>query len=149
MGFFSSASSAVSGRSSGKLPNGMTMKEMLTGKRSKKENKTTAGAVAGSAPIDNSHSHSTNKNTGNSSTGDGGVFGKIARLAMKPDNSSFMTGKVKEKFDSLTDTSSLDRSGRAISPDSLDPVGIEPAMNPPMAVPIDIDREGTMNSLYS
>ena len=58
-------------------------------------------------------------------------------------------GKVKEKFDSLTDTSSLDRSGRAISLDSLDPVGIEPAMNPPMAVPIDIDREGTMNSLYN
>ena len=144
MGFFSSASSAVSGRSSGKLPNGMTIKEMLTGKRSKKENNTTASAVAGSAPVDNSHSHSTNKNTGNSSTGDGGVFGGLAR-----DNSSFMTGKVKEKFDSLTDTSSLDRSGRAISLDSLDPVGIEPAMNPPMAVPIDIDREGTMNSLYN
>ena len=37
-----------------------------------------------------------------------------------------------------------------MTPDSLDPVGIKPAMNPPIGVPIppDIDEQG-INSLYS
>tara|TARA_R110000772_G_scaffold64665_1_gene144537 strand:+ start:78 stop:464 length:387 start_codon:yes stop_codon:yes gene_type:complete len=63
---------------------------------------------------------------------------------------SFMGKGQVEQFSSLTDTSSVDRGGRAMSPDTLDPVGIKPAMNPPMATPIkDVDREGTMNALYS
>ena len=67
----------------------------------------------------------------------------------RPDPSFMGKGQV-EQFSGLTDTSSVDRGGRAMSPDSLDPVGIKPAMNPPMATPVtDIDREGTMNALYS
>ena len=64
----------------------------------------------------------------------------------------FMGKEQTEKFESLTDPSNIDRSGRAAPrPDDLDNVGIEPAMNPPMGVPVqnDLDKEGTMNSLYS
>ena len=63
---------------------------------------------------------------------------------------SFMGKKQIDSFKPLTDPFGTDRSGRAISPDKLDPVGIEPAMNPPMAVPTppNIDDEG-VNSLYS
>jgi hypothetical protein len=53
-----------------------------------------------------------------------------------------------ETFKSLTSPESVDRSGRAIPSDELDPVGIKPAMNPPMATPIDIDKKG-INSLYN
>ena len=62
--------------------------------------------------------------------------------------SSFMGGNQVETFKSLTSPESVDRSGRAISSDELDPVGIKPAMNPPMATPIDIDKKG-INSLYN
>ena len=63
----------------------------------------------------------------------------------------FMGKKQTEKFSNLTDPLSVDRGGRTISKqDELDNVGIEPAMNPPMAVPTspNIDDEG-VNSLYS
>ena len=65
----------------------------------------------------------------------------------------FMGKKQTEKFSNLTDPQSVDRGGRTISkPEGVDPVGIKPAMNPPMAVPItpdrNIDQEG-VNSLYS
>ena len=65
----------------------------------------------------------------------------------------FMGKKQTEKFSNLTDPLSVDRGGRTISrPDGVDPVGIKPAMNPPMAVPTtpdrDIDKEG-VNSLYT
>ena len=63
----------------------------------------------------------------------------------------FMGKNQTEKFSSLTDTSSVDRGGRTISrPDETDPVGIEPAMNPPMGVPVppDINQQG-VKSLYS
>jgi hypothetical protein len=62
--------------------------------------------------------------------------------------SSFMGGNQVETFKSLTSPESVDRSGRAIPSDELDPVGIKPAMNPPMATPIDIDKKG-INSLYN
>ncbi len=62
--------------------------------------------------------------------------------------SSFMGGNQVETFKSLTSPESVDRSGRAIPSDELDPVGIKPAMNPPMATPIDIDKQG-INSLYN
>jgi len=67
---------------------------------------------------------------------------------------SFMGKGQVDKFSSFTDPSSVDRSGKAApKPDdsiSLDPVGIETAMNPPMAVPVppDIDKQG-VQSLYS
>ena len=65
----------------------------------------------------------------------------------------FMGKKQTEKFSNLTDPLSVDRGGRTISkPEGVDPVGIKPAMNPPMAVPItpdrNIDQEG-VNSLYT
>jgi len=59
---------------------------------------------------------------------------KIKGDIPKPD-SSFMGKNQIESFSSLTDPSSVDRSGRAISVDSLDPVGIKTAMNPSMATP--------------
>ena len=62
--------------------------------------------------------------------------------------SNFMGSNQIETFKSLTSPESVDRSGRAISSDELDPVGIKPAMNPPMATPIDIDKKG-INSLYN
>ena len=62
--------------------------------------------------------------------------------------SNFMGGNQIETFESLTSPESVDRSGRAIPSDELDPVGIKPAMNPPMATPIDIDKKG-INSLYN
>ncbi len=62
--------------------------------------------------------------------------------------SNFMGENQIETFKSLTSPESVDRSGRAISSDELDPVGIKPAMNPPMATPIDIDKKG-INSLYN
>ena len=54
-------------------------------------------------------------------------------------------------FKTLNDPLSVDRGGRTVpKQDELDNVGIEPAMNPPMAVPTppNIDDEG-VNSLYS
>ena len=60
---------------------------------------------------------------------------------------SFMGKSQMDSFASLTDTSSVDRSGRAIDSSKLDPVGIKPAMNPSLATPIDIDEQG-INSLY-
>ena len=62
--------------------------------------------------------------------------------------SNFMGSNQIETFKSLTSPESVDRSGRAIPSDKLDPVGIKPAMNPPMATPIDIDKKG-INSLYN
>ena len=67
---------------------------------------------------------------------------------------SFMGKGQVDKFSSFIDPSSIDRSGRAAPrPDdsiSLDPVGIKPAMNPPMAVPVppNVDNQG-VQSLYS
>ena len=62
--------------------------------------------------------------------------------------SNFMGSNQIETFKSLTSPESVDRSGRAVSSQELDPVGIKPAMNPPLATPIDIDQQG-VNSLYS
>ena len=59
---------------------------------------------------------------------------------------SFMGAKQQSDFAKLTNPKAeLDRGGRTITkPEGIDPVGIEPAMNPPP----DIDKEG-VNSLYS
>ena len=61
---------------------------------------------------------------------------------------SFMGKGQVDSFSSLTDPLGIDRSGRAISSQELDPVGIETAMNPPLATPVqDVDEIG-VNSLY-
>lgn len=60
---------------------------------------------------------------------------------------SFMGKSQMDSFASLTDTSSVDRGGRAVDSSELDPVGVKPAMNPSLATPIDIDEQG-INSLY-
>ena len=59
---------------------------------------------------------------------------KIKGDIPKPD-SNFMGKNQIDSFSSLTDPSSVDRSGRATAVDSLDPVGIKTAMNPSMATP--------------
>ena len=73
----------------------------------------------------------------------GGGFGGIIP---RPDP-SFM-GKNQTISD--MEFSDMTRGGRAVSPDALDPTGIETAMNPPFAVPVppNIDDKG-VNSLYS
>ena len=60
---------------------------------------------------------------------------------------SFMGKNQVDSFQSLTDPLAVDRGGRAKSSEELDPVGIKPAMNPPLATPVDIDEQG-INSLY-
>jgi hypothetical protein len=75
---------------------------------------------------------------------------KIKGDVSRPD-SSFMGKNEINGFKTLTDPLSVDRGGRTISrQDSLDKVGILPAMNPPMAVPTspNIDEQG-INSLYA
>jgi len=69
--------------------------------------------------------------------------GDVSRL-----DPSFMGKNQMDNFQSLTDPLAVDRAGRAKSSQELDPVGIKPAMNPPLATPIDIDQQG-INSLYS
>jgi hypothetical protein len=69
--------------------------------------------------------------------------GDVSRL-----DPSFMGKNQMDNFQSLTDPLAVDRAGRAQSSQELDPVGIKPAMNPPLATPIDIDQQG-VNSLYS
>ena len=69
--------------------------------------------------------------------------GDVSRL-----DPSFMGKNQMDNFQSLTDPLAVDRAGRAKSSQELDPVGIKPAMNPPLATPIDIDQQG-VNSLYS
>ena len=121
--FFGGAVNALTGGNSGKI-NGMSIMDIATGKKAKK--------LSGvKPPVDNSHSHS-NNNSSDLPT------------------PSFMGKNESEKFSTFTDTSSVDRKGRVMTPDSLDPVGIKPAMNPPIGVPIppDIDEQG-INSLYS
>jgi hypothetical protein len=67
-------------------------------------------------------------------------------LSLRPDPSFMGKGQV-ENFSNLTDTSAVDRGGRAVDSSALDPVGIKPAMNPSLATPVDIDEQG-INSLY-
>ena len=95
------------------------------------------------------HTHSSKKNdTAVSAGADMGPKGGDSRFDLGDRNDSFMGKGQVENFSNLTDTSAVDRGGRAVDPSALDPVGIEPAMNPPMATPIDIDKQG-INSLYS
>jgi len=77
-----------------------------------------------------------------------GPKGGDSRFDLGDKNDSFMGKDQVDSFSALTTPDSIDRGGRAVDPSALDPVGIEPAMNPPLATPIDIDKQG-INSLYS
>ena len=104
------------------------------------------------------HTHSSSSGSENASAKAVGTSATSSTQTYEPRSDGgqqkpvFMGKGQTEKFESLTDPSNIDRSGRAAPrPDDLDNVGIEPAMNPPMGVPVenDLDKEGTMNSLYS
>tara|TARA_R110000824_G_scaffold74250_2_gene188956 strand:+ start:66 stop:488 length:423 start_codon:yes stop_codon:yes gene_type:complete len=92
----------------------------------------------------------------NSSTDQQRTDALASRRSSEPINvgslMGFMGKNQDQTFGSLTNPKAeLDRGGRTVArPEGVDPVGIEPAMNPPMAVPTppNIDDEG-VNSLYS
>ena len=94
------------------------------------------------------HTHSSKKNDTAVSAGtDMGPKGGDSRFDLGDRNDSFMGKGQVENFSNLTDTSAVDRGGRAVDSSALDPVGIKPAMNPSLATPVDIDEQG-INSLY-
>ena len=94
------------------------------------------------------HTHSSKKNdTAVSAGANMGPKGGDSRFDLGDRNDSFMGKGQVENFSNLTDTSAVDRGGRAVDSSALDPVGIKPAMNPSLATPIDIDEQG-INSLY-
>jgi hypothetical protein len=85
--------------------------------------------------------------------GGSSVLGEVPRLE---DKNIIGKGQV-DTFSSLNDPLSVDRGGRTILPggraedsSELDPVGIEPAMNPSLATPntVGVDDTG-MNELLS
>ena len=123
------------------------------GLSSGKKNTAFAGSIkdlfgGGSMPVDNSHTHSSKKNdTAVSAGADMGPKGGDSRFDLGDRNDSFMGKGQVENFSNLTDTSAVDRGGRAVDSSALDPVGIKPAMNPSLATPVDIDEQG-INSLY-
>ena len=94
------------------------------------------------------HTHSSGNKNSNSGGGNMGPKGGDSRFDLGDKNDSFMGKDQVDSFSALTTPDSIDRGGRAVDPSALDPVGIEPAMNPPLATPIDIDKQG-INSLYS
>jgi len=122
--------------------------------------------VDGKPPVDNSHKHSGGGDKASTSMSAGSIIGtavqntgdqgtiagpETPRSGGRPENSFMGKGQV-DQFSSLTDPLSVDRGGRTIAREdnstSLDPVGIKPAMNPPLATPTDnIDEQG-VNSLY-
>jgi len=136
--------------------NGLSIMDIATGVKG--FGKKSSG---GKPPVDNSHSHGSS-----SEAYDARAEQRKAAEAQRsqtqtydprPDGGQqapiFMGKGQTEKFSSLTDPSSVDRGGRTISqPKGSDPfaVGIEPAMNPPMGVPVppDIDKQG-VSGLYS
>ena len=99
-------------------------------------------------PVATDHTHSSKKNDTTVSAGaDMGPKGGDSRFDLGDRNDSFMGKGQVENFSNLTDTSAVDRGGRAVDSSALDPVGIKPAMNPSLATPVDIDEQG-INSLY-
>ena len=119
-----------------------------------------AGALASQMNQDKTkpgHVHSGDSSSSNNSSTDQQRTDALAsRRSSEPINVGSLTGFMgknqEQTFGSLTNPKAeLDRGGRTVArPEGVDPVGIEPAMNPPMAVPTppNIDNEG-VNSLYS
>jgi len=157
--FFGALSAALGGggSSGGGMPGMNTAMDIvrgITGGKGKKSGE-------GKPPVDNSHSHGSSSEAYDARAEQRkaaeGQKAQTQTYTPRSDGSgtqdpSFMGKGQTEKFASLTDTSSVDRGGRSVSrPGGLDATGIEPAMNPPMGVPVqnDLDKEGTMNSLYS
>ncbi len=93
--------------------------------------------IASNKPVATDHKHSSDSSKEER---------RSEALSLRPDPSFMGKGQV-ENFSNLTDTSAVDRGGRAVDSSALDPVGIKPAMNPSLATPIDIDEQG-INSLY-
>ena len=98
-------------------------------------------------PVATDHTHSSNDKNSNSAGANMGPRGGDSRFDLGDRNDSFMGKGQVENFFNLTDTSAVDRGGRAVDSSALDPVGIKPAMNPSLATPVDIDEQG-INSLY-
>jgi len=113
------------GIANGKI-NGMSIMDIATGLKGKKSS-------GGKPPVDNSHSHGSSGNTSTMTAGDS--VNPVSNTPADLPEPGFMGKGQVEQFSGLTDASSVDRGGRAMSSDSLDPVGIKPAMNPPMATP--------------
>ena len=136
--FFGALSAALGGGSGGGITD---IIGAVTGGKGKKSS-------GGKPPVDNSHSHSSSGNTSAMTAGASTI--PVSNTPADLPEPGFMGKGQTEKFSSLTDPSSVDRGGRVMTPDSLDPVGIKPAMNPPMAVPVtpDIDKQG-VSGLYS
>jgi len=93
-----------------------------------------------SKPVATDHSHDS----------ESGNTGAIAS------NANFMGAKQQSDFTNLTNPKAeLDRGGRIISTpqnldnEGLDKVGIETAMNPPFAVPIQSNQSEELEGLYS
>ena len=132
--------------------NGLSVTDIATGVKGKKSS-------GGKPPVDNSHSHGSSSEAYDARAEQRkaieGQRSQTQTYEPRPDGGQqapiFMGKGQTEKFSSLTDPSSVDRGGRTVSqPKGIDPVGIEPAMNPPMGVPVppDIDKQG-VSGLYS
>ena len=102
------------------------------------------------------HGGGSSSSSSNSSTDQRRTDALASRRSSEPINvgslMGFMGKNQDQTFGSLTNPKAeLDRGGRTVArPEGVEPVGIKPAMNPPMATPTppNIDDEG-VNSLYS
>jgi len=117
-----------------------------------------AGAIGGSSnkPVATDHTHdSDSRNQARTDAltarNNSGPRGGDSRFDLGDKNDSFMGAKQQSDFANLTNPKAeLDRGGRIISsPEGLDNVGIEPAMNPPFAVPIQNNQSEELEGLYS
>ena len=120
-----------------------------------------AGALASQIKQDTSkpgHVHNDNSNDSSNNVDGGAIsqFGTGLTGGMEPElpggrpelAQNFMDADM-ESFSKLTDPFSVDQKGRAVSSNKLDPVGIEPAMNPPFSVPIQGNQSEELEGLYS
>ena len=126
MGFFGAIGAAIGAKSS-KMKTAANGLSSIFGESQTTSNK----------PVATDHKHSSDSSKEER---------RSEALSLRPDPSFMGKGQV-ENFSNLTDTSAVDRGGRAVDSSALDPVGIKPAMNPSLATPVDIDEQG-INSLY-
>ena len=141
--FFGALSAALGGSGGGGV---MDIMRGITGGKS-------GESSGGKPPVDNSHSHGSSGNTSAMAAGVGASpSSNVQTYSPRSDGSgtqdpTFMGAKQLDTFQEISpDSSSIDDRGKDVS--RLD---IEAPVNPPMGVPVenDLDKEGTMNSLYS
>ena len=118
---------------------------------------TIAGGIGGgsSKPVATDHSHDSEAGERrNAAEAQRSISGStnVGSIA----NAAFMGAKQQSDFTNLTNPKAeLDRGGRIISTpqnldnEGLDKVGIETAMNPPFAVPIQSNQSEELEGLYS